>query len=113
MSDRKAAAFERLLQDEREMILTGRFDAIADISARKAEALGELPDWDLPAARLGALARQVTRNQGLLDAAIRGMKAAQLRVESVLGSAGTLSTYNSYGQVSDLGQTRQTLQKKA
>lgn len=113
MRENRGAALERLLKDEREMILAGRLDELQEIAPRKADALSQLPDWQLPADKLAALAAQVNRNQALLDAAIRGMKAARLRIESVIGAAGTLSTYDRSGQKSDLGKARNALTKKA
>ncbi len=113
MSDAEAVAFERLLDDERDVILSGQFDRLEGLAEGKFEALAQLPDWHLSEERLAALATRVTRNQSLLDASIRGIKAAQVRIESVIGAAGHLSTYDRNGQKSDLGQARNALRKKA
>lgn len=113
MTERKAVALERLLEDERKLILAGQFDGLADVTDRKAAALTELADWKLPAARLSGIAARVSRNQALLDAAIRGIKDARIRIETVIGAAGTLATYDSQGKKADIGQSRTELRKKA
>lgn len=113
MSERKAAALERLLQDERHFILAGRFDDLQKVTERKLESLSQIPEWDLSADRLTQIATGVTRNQSLLDASIRGMKAARERINAVVGAAGSLSTYDHQGQKQDLGTPRMVLRKKA
>ena len=113
MNEAAAVALERLLDEERAVILSGNFDRLQVLAPQKNDALARLPDWQLPEDRLTRLASQVNRNQTLLDASIRGIKAAQIRIESVIGAAGNLSTYDRQGQISDLGQVRNAMQLKA
>lgn len=112
MNDR-ATALERLLREERELILSGRFDALGALAERKAAALARLPETPPAGPRLSALVQQLDRNQALLDAAIRGVAAARARIQTVIGAAGSLSTYDSRGLKSDIGQPRGDLRKKA
>ncbi len=113
MGDRVATVLETILREERTLILAGRFDALGPLTTRKADMLTRIPDANIPGPRLAALADQVTRNQALLDAAIRGMSAARTRIQAVIGAGSGLSTYDRRGQKSELAESKGTLRKKA
>ncbi len=113
MSDRRAREFEKLLQSERELLLAGAFDGLAELGERKTRALAELGDWGLDAERLESISRLVSRNQGLLSAAIRGVEAARRQIATASKASGSLATYDNHGQKTELAKAPGGLERKA
>lgn len=113
MSERRARALERLLDQERHLIMQGQFDSLGDLTRKKSDALSGLGSWGLTADRMKKISAKVSRNQSLLDAAIRGIRAARQRVETVIETAGSLSTYTNSGKKAELGNQSGGLEKKA
>ena len=97
MGDRTAARLLRLLKDEREAILSGAYDRLGPIAPRKETLLTKLAPSD-PA--LPSVAAAVTRNQALLEAAMRGLAAGRDAIaERKAGPK--LTTYSADGSTSE------------
>jgi len=96
MGDRTALRIARLLEEERAAILSGDYDTLAPIAARKDTLFARLGPSD-PA--LPELAAAVQRNQHLLEAAMRGLAAGR---EAIAARDGTveLTTYAADGRTS-------------
>ncbi|WP_137109377.1 hypothetical protein [Rhodobacter sp. SY28-1] len=95
---------ETLLDQVAAALIAGDFAALARL-APQIEAQS-LAGRDRPAAE--ALREKALRNERLLDAAARGVKAASLRFSEVVRGP-TLTTYDSRGQkaqISALAETR-------
>lgn len=113
MSESSAVALEDLLAEERRLILSAQYDSLAEVTQKKASALSALPQWKLPPARLSKVLARVQDNQLLLEAAINGVNAARARIDQLRKSAGSLSTYSSQGQMSEIGKPLNSIEKKA
>ncbi|WP_368185795.1 hypothetical protein [Aestuariibius sp. HNIBRBA575] len=102
-----------LLDEEREVILEGRFEKLESSSARKSALFIKLNEVSADERSLTMLAATVSRNQALLRAAMRGLADASKRIKDVQRAHGTLSTYNGNGQVSNYTPTKPAFEKKA
>lgn len=94
------ADLETLMGETRDALLAGDIERLGALAAETEQALAEGAPADAAAA--GRLIRLAERNQPLLAAAIRGVKAAQRRAVEVAGH-GTFVTYDSRGKRDVLG----------
>jgi hypothetical protein len=86
---------ETLLDQTRDAVLVGDLDTLADLAPRVAALADDLPRLDAAAA--GRLIRLAERNAQLLQAATRGLRAAQSRLGEIVDGP-TLTTYDARGQ---------------
>lgn len=96
MGDRTAARLFRLLGEERTAILSGDYDTLPAIAARKDTLFARLGPSD-PA--LPDLAAAVQRNQRLLEAAMRGLATGRDAIAARSGPV-ELTTYAADGRTS-------------
>ncbi len=101
-----ADALEDHLDHERKMILAGEIDGLLRVSAEKERLLAHLPGSGENAETFARLRRKAERNQQLLLAAARGLKAAAQRVETLKTPATDLRTYGRDGAAATLGNAR-------
>lgn len=106
-------ALHDLLERERALILAGDFDGLARLAVEKDAgfaALGRQSDktGELEGARQSAL-----RNQSLLKAAARGLRAARARLEALEHPAASLRTYGRDGVPCDLAGTPKGFSRRA
>jgi hypothetical protein len=87
-------ALETLLDQTRDAVLAGDIAALADL-APQVEA--EAGDLRLDASAVRRLQEKAARNAQLLQAATRGIRAAQDRLEEI-SSGPTLTTYDARGK---------------
>lgn len=89
------ASLDDLLDQARDALVTGNLSALADLAPR-VEALAEsLSQIDRPAAE--RLRRKADRNARLLQAATRGVRAAQQRWLEI-NTGASLVTYDARGR---------------
>ncbi len=88
-------ALETLLDQTRDAVLAGDFAALADLAPQVEAEAGDLPRLDAAAAR--RLQQKAARNAQLLQAATRGIRAAQDRLEEICNGP-TLTTYDARGK---------------
>jgi flagellar biosynthesis/type III secretory pathway chaperone len=95
-------ALEDLLDHERRMILAGQIDDLARGTRQKEQLISRLSNLrdDRALARVRAKAE---RNQALLAAAARGLKAARARIGQIASGGAPLRTYGCDGAATDLG----------
>ena len=102
------ADLECLLEDERRVILSGSWDALAPLAARKEAALAALgpvgPD---------RLRRALARNQALLLAAIEGVREALQRRAALRTARAGLVTYDARGLRAELPVAPPRVERKA
>jgi len=95
-------ALDDLLDHERQVILSGKIDALVRLAPEKERLLARLPVAVTDPATLERLRGKVMRNQDLLAAAARGIRAARDRLGGT--SARTdLRTYGRDGAPTHLG----------
>lgn len=86
---------ETLLDQTRDAVLVGDLATLADLAPRVAALADDLPRLDAVAA--SRLIRLAERNAQLLQAATRGVRAAQCRLTEI-AEGPTLTTYDARGQ---------------
>lgn len=94
-------ALEDLLDHERRMILAGEIEGLAHGAQHKERLLARLAGaTDGPA--LARIRRKAERNQALLAAAARGLKAARAQIGRIADSEPHARTYDSGGSTRDI-----------
>jgi hypothetical protein len=107
-----ARALHGLLERERQLVLSGRFDELAGLPDEKANLLGTLGairDRDA----LAALADMARRNQMLLDAAATGFREVRDRLSEIRRTAGTLDVYSKEGERRRVSTPSATVERRA
>ena len=112
MRDPDLTAVEQLLSAEREAIMTGAYDRLADLAPRKTDLIEGLAQRNLPEAALRRVARAVKRNQDLLAAALTGLREAAGRLLTG-GKSASFQAYGSDGQRASLHGTPPSFERKA
>lgn len=102
-----------LLTEERQVILTGQFDRLPGLAGRKETLFGDLAAAEVTVPRLRQIGKQVSRNQRLLAAALRGLREVGDRLGFVRDIRDNLSTYDSSGQKTTVGSARPSFERKA
>ncbi|NJS39484.1 MAG: hypothetical protein HC783_11195 [Rhodobacteraceae bacterium] len=92
---------ETLLDQTRDAVLVGDLATLADLAPQVSALAEELPRLDAAAA--GRLIRLAERNAQLLQAATRGLRAAQSRLTEIVEGP-TLTTYDARGQRAAIAQ---------
>ena len=104
-------SLERLLDVERHAIRSGSFDGLADLAFRKQALLDQLsaagPDT------LARLHGKAVRNQRLLAAALKGVRAAQRRLAMIRRAARSLDSYDALGRARKIGNGGPTVERRA
>ena len=101
-----AEALDDLLEQERRMILDGRIEGLTGTNQHKEQLVRRLADQtDVPA--LNHLRRKVERNQTLLAAAARGLKAARGQLAAIKGEKPPMRTYGADGAARNLPGDKQ------
>lgn len=94
---------ERLLDRERDSLLAGRLGALAGIGQEKERLFARLAQGPGSARDLERLRTRAERNQALLAAAARGIRAAQDKLGAAPAAAGSMRTYGRNGTAREIG----------
>lgn len=107
-------ALEDLLDKERTAILNGALQDMGRLAGEKERVL-EAGNMAVPdQSTLDRLRRKAARNQQLLTAAIRGVRAVTSRLDVLRNGPGEMNTYDRAGQRTTLGShNRGTLHRRA
>jgi len=97
-----AQALEDLLDHERSMILEGKITDLARGARQKEHLLLRLAA-SVDDTALGRIRRKAERNQALLAAAARGLKAARNRIGKIATGNAPMRTYGADGTARDIG----------
>jgi hypothetical protein len=109
-----AAALSQLLSEERACLLSGDLAALPRLIAAKERLLSRVEAAPAPpTAVLARLRDAAERNQGLLDAALRGVQAARARLETVRNGGPALNTYDASGRGATLGDRGPSVERRA
>lgn len=96
-----AQALEDLLDRERELILAGKIAELSRIQRHKERLLSRLATQK-NGRLLTRIRQRAERNQTLLTASARGLKAARKRIESFTVTSTPMRTYSADGAAQDL-----------
>ncbi len=100
-----------LLDEERKMILSGSWDDLQSLAAKKEACLAVLANG--AAADLPKLAVGLARNQALLLAAIEGVREVSRRRAAMASSRTGLVTYNAQGTRAEVPVAAPRVERKA
>jgi len=95
-----AHRIDEILDDERRILLTGDFEALEPLRARKAELLARLSESreGLDAEDYQRLTQKATRNQELLNSAARGIAHVRQRMQEIRDAHSGAPSYTAHGQ---------------
>jgi flagellar biosynthesis/type III secretory pathway chaperone len=102
-----------LLEDERQLILAGKIDALPNLANAKSQALSQLGSGRLSQAQISRLQTVTARNQSLLAAAAEGIRSAQNRLRAIRNPDPSLKTYTRAGTPQVLSRTASNFEKRA
>lgn len=108
---------EGLLQVERHMIREGNFDGLETLAQEKEKALLALTTEGRKApdilARLDRIREIASRNQSLIGAALKGVRAAQRRLEMIQRASKSISSYDQLGRSRTIGGGANNIEHRA
>lgn len=113
MSDMTETAemLEAVLEVERFVLSTGNLGSLKEIIAEKARLIDKLSTED--AGSLGKLQESARRNQAMLDAALKGIRAAQQRVSAIMQAGHTLNSYDDQGRARRITGDHRNVERRA
>ena len=97
MGDDKTVALIDLLRLERDAIRVGDFSTLIEMANQKEILLADLAGTE--PGRLAELQTMAAQNQRMLAAALRGVRAAQHRLQAILNASKGFNSYDEAGQV--------------
>lgn len=106
-------ALDDLLDRERQAILKGDLDRLVRLAPEKERLLGLLAGASADERRILRLRQKADRNQELLRAVARGIRAARQRITRSRASAQDFKTYDKGGRSQKLSQPGKGVEKRA
>lgn len=105
---------DTLLEAEREALLRGDLQAIADTVAQKEQLIDALNEGADRQADLSGLHHKLQRNQALLDGALQGIRAVAARMAAYRRIRRSMDTYDSQGRKRTIpGDVSRKVEKRA
>lgn len=104
-------SLERLLDVERFAIRAGAFDGLVEIASRKEVLIDTLGGVD--AETLARLRKKAEGNQRLLSAALKGVRAAQRRLDMIRRASRSLNSYDALGRARTIGSAGPNVERRA
>jgi flagellar biosynthesis/type III secretory pathway chaperone len=109
-SDDVIATLTRLCAQEKEMITRGKLDELAPLIVRKQALVDELADMNPEGL---ALVRDLLgRSQTLIEAAIKGVKSARLRLLQIRNAGDAINSYDPAGKTRIIGDSSATVERR-
>ncbi|WP_424943776.1 flagellar biosynthesis protein FlgN [Aliiroseovarius crassostreae] len=106
-------ALDALLDKEREILLSGQIEALPRLAPQKEKLLNQLPSAKATSQQVEALRRKADRNQELLVAVSKGIRAVSRRLEALRSQKTQLRTYDAGGHSKNLAKRATTFEKRA
>lgn len=102
-----------LLEQEREAMLTGRFDDLGNLIQEKARLISVIEAGNPSPDSLVAIRQDADRNARLLSAALRGFRDASARIKQVRDGTAEFNTYSQSGLRQVVGSGGQKFERRA
>lgn len=108
-------ALDALLETERQALLKGEIDSLAELHEEKASLVEKLRVLDLQDRdEMSRLNDKITRNQALLSSALDGIRSVAQRLAEVRHVRENLDTYDAQGRKVTVSTRKDaTLEKRA
>lgn len=110
-TDLKISRLIDTLRVERDVIREGDFAALPDLVALKEEQMDALKGT--PARKLLAAQEMALENQRLLEAALRGVRAVQSRLEAIRKGSKSYTSYDRHGRAQQIAPEKGTVERRA
>ncbi len=108
---------EELLHVERHLIREGSFDQLAKLAVTKESLMQELgaheKNAELTHAPLARIRVMAERNQSLINAALKGIRAAQKRLEMIQRASSSMNSYDRLGKTRAIGSAFPSVERRA
>ncbi len=104
---------EKYLEEEREILLSGRIAELAGLAERREAVLATLSATKGDGARLQRLRDRAKRNGALMSAAAEGVNRAIKRLAELRKAAGPIGSYSATGGRCEIGTVGPKFEKKA
>lgn len=104
---------DNLLDKEREILLAGRIEMLPRLAPQKEKLLERLSSSNISREQIEKLRRKADRNQELLLAASKGIRAVTRRLQALRSQKSQLRTYDSGGHSQNLARRASTFEKRA
>ncbi|MFT3687980.1 hypothetical protein [Paenirhodobacter sp.] len=105
------AELKTLLAQERDVIRTADFARLGSLVQRKQDLIDALAGT--PTAALGNIRAEAEQNQRLLEAALRGVRNAQIRLQQIREGARGFTGYDRHGQAQHITRAEGTVEMRA
>lgn len=106
-------ALDRVLDQERQILLSGNIKALAQLAPHKERLFTQLSAAGPDPRVLENLRKKADRNQELLRAAAKGIRAVTRRLEMLRNQKSELRTYTAGGQSMNLAKRGNKVEKRA
>ena len=108
-------ALDGLLDSERHAIRAGAFQGLDRLAVEKERLLEAISRaaGGVTRVELAALKAKAARNQRLLAAAIKGVRAAQRRLQMIQRASRSMTTYDSLGHCQEIGADPGTVERRS
>lgn len=110
-TDVRIAELIDTLRLERDVIRSGDFSALPNLVARKDVAMELLKGT--PARKLLAAQEMAQENQRLLGAALKGVRAAQARLDAIRQAAKSYTSYDRHGRSKTIRNDKGSVERRA
>lgn len=115
---RKVQALLRQLKDERALLLQGRIEDLSGLLPRLQALTEEIEQIETEqdqklAGMLDQVRGAAKRNQGLVEASLKGLQAARLKLRQIEESRVQLNTYTGTGQRREITGNAPTREKRS
>ncbi|SEV92955.1 hypothetical protein SAMN05444851_0381 [Aliiroseovarius sediminilitoris] len=106
-------ALEDLLERERVFILSGEIEKLTRLAPEKERLLNSVKSLEADQPALERLRHRADRNQQLLAATVRGIRAVKQRLDALMKGQSELRTYTREGRAQDLSKRGSSFERKA
>lgn len=113
MADDPVTQLFAILADERRALLGAHYDVLPELAVTKELSLQRLALKPPPKKVLQSLKSQISENQSLIVAALRGVETARKRMEALEDVRDVLTTYDPTGKVTLTSTAQKTVEKEA
>jgi len=107
------AALEQILVNERAALLSADYGALDKLAADKETHLSLMAQNPPDDAILAVIKAKMNENQDLIATALRGVRAAQERLDALEAVRDGLTTYDPAGRVASITTPQSRFEKKA
>jgi flagellar biosynthesis/type III secretory pathway chaperone len=105
---------EACLGQEQLHLLRGEIEPLSELGGKRRQIMDALEAADrIDPEVLARLQRLARRNMAMIEAALRGVRSARLRIEEIRRVSRSLDTYSAKGAMENLGDAHRNVERRA